>query len=568
MPDSTASRHNSTVEPSDVWFLVPVRAGSKGVPRKNVRKLAGTPLLQYPLKTLNYRFERRHIVVSTDDSEIARLAEEHATIHERDLALAADAATLDEVAVCVGKWLINRGANEDDFLITVQATSPFLRIESIEKAIAMLRKEGGSVISVREDRHLRWTIDRDGHPSPLYEERVNRQQLPPMYTETGGVIGTSLGGLLNEGTRIRKPIHLLRLDSREGLDIDTHADWAAAEFLAGQKRIVVRADSAPAIGMGHVYRAAAIAYEISGHDLTIVTRADGEFELGERHLKQYPFPVVSVAGDGEFIEFLETMRPDITILDVLDTTESFTKEVQEWSGFVVAFENLGPGANLADLVINDLYTDLYPRENHWYGIDYTILAPHFENARPRETTSEDVDNILVTFGGTDPSNLTQKSIDALERIGYEGTATVVVGPGYGHRKPDLAEHGLRGNVRVDVDNMAELMERADLAVTSGGRTVTELLTIGVPTVVCCQNTRELRHTHASGPFGVINLGLGQHVSPTALGRHVELLIEDPSLREDMRQRALKATRNRSNAKVVENILAAADDRETTSESTS
>jgi hypothetical protein len=58
------------------------------------------------------------------------------------------------------------------------------------------------------------------------------------------------------------------------------------------------------------------------------------------------------------------------------------------------------------------------------------------------------------------------------------------------------------------------------------------------------------------------------LSPTALGRHVELLIEDPSLHEDMRQRALKATRNRSNAKVVENILAAADDRETTSESTS
>jgi spore coat polysaccharide biosynthesis predicted glycosyltransferase SpsG len=119
---------------------------------------------------------------------------------------------------------------------------------------------------------------------------------------------------------------------------------------------------------------------------------------------------------------------------------------------------------------------------------------------------------------------------------------------------------LEGEVLCDVANMAEVMRSADLALTSGGRTVTELMTVGVPTVVMCQNMRELRHTHASSPFGVMNLGLGELVDIETLAQYLEILIARPELRRDMRRRGLDAVRGRSNQRIAERLLEAARDR--------
>jgi hypothetical protein len=72
--------------------------------------------------------------------------------------------------------------------------------------------------------------------------------------------------------------------------------------------------------------------------------------------------------------------------------------------------------------------------------------------------------------------------------------------------------------------------------------------------VLCQNNRELRHTHASSPHGAINLGLGQFVDTETLTQHLRMLISDADLRRDMRRRALQATQNRTNHRVVQRIL--------------
>lgn len=72
----------------------------------------------------------------------------------------------------------------------------------------------------------------------------------------------------------------------------------------------------------------------------------------------------------------------------------------------------------------------------------------------------------------------------------------MLGPGYPHGQVDLAEYGLNGTVLRAVTDLAVIMHDCDIAVTSAGRTVTELMTQGVPTIALCQNMRELMHTHA------------------------------------------------------------------------
>lgn len=542
------------------WFVVPARAGSKGIPRKNLRVLDERPLIQHVLETLVEGFGRDRVVVSTEDPEIARVADPFARIHQRSADLATDGATLDQVACEVAQWLIEAGAAETDYLLTVQPTSPFLSVATIEAAIEALEEGAGSVLTVKDDRHLRWRKSNpDGTGEPLYESRVNRQDLPPTFVETGGVIGTVIRTILETGTRIRQPVRLLEVGDREGLDVDTFGDWAEAEHHVERRRILIRADASPEIGMGHVYRALALSHELSKHDLTLVTRSDGEHRLGREFLSRSPYGVTAVASEEEFFELLESEDPDIAVLDVLDTSEEYTRELKERTRFLVYFENLGPGTRLADVVVNDLYTDLYPKDNHWYGLEHAILAPTFEGIPPRQPVDGPVSHILVTFGGTDPNDLTRKCLEALGQLHFEEEVTVVLGRGYTHEEPRLSDFDLDGSVKRDVENMAMLMRDCDLAVTSGGRTVTELMSVGVPTLVCCQNLRELRHTHASSPFGVINVGLGKSLTNESLAEHLKLLLNNHDLRRDMQRRAREAVRTRSNRRIVNRILEAADE---------
>lgn len=550
------------------WVLVPARGGSQGVPGKNLRMLGSRPLILHVLKTVARVLPTNRIVVSTDDEEISRACTGRGLLHLRPPELATPEATLDEVAESVCHWLVaEHGAGSEDFLLTVQPTSPFLSASTIEECMDRLRGPSRTVLTVTDDRHLRWTLDEDGRPRPLFQKRLNRQQLPPTFVETGGVIGCRIGQVIEKGTRIGEPISLVELPESESLDIDTYRDWAIAEFILRRKKVVIRADGGQTLGLGHIYRVLALAYELSEHHLTIVTRSDGEFKLGRDMLGREPYPIRDMDSEADFLPLLDEIRPDIVILDVLDTQAAFTAAVAERAGFVVTIEDLGPGNRLADLVINDLYADPYPQENHWYGVRYALLGRQFDrrlkglmHGAESDEVPDVISSIIVTFGGADENNLTVKVLDALAALPFEGVVTVVLGPGYGHTIPELHHWKLRGAVLSDVKDMVSLMGAADLAITSGGRTVTELMVVGVPTLVLCQNHRELRHTHASGPFGVMNLGLGKHVAQSTLTEHIRILAEDSSLRADMRSRARRAVRERSNAEISRQILERAEEK--------
>ncbi len=551
MKTNTAHDKNQNLR---VWILIPARGNSKGIPRKNLKSLNNIPLIYHVLQTASKAFAKKQIIVSTDSDEIAQLSQKYAVIHARPADFAQDASTLDEVAVNVAHWLLEHGADEHDILLTIQPTSPFLSDLTIQKGVDLLKSGAGAVLTVKDDRHLRWTTDAQSNAQPLFTARVNRQWLPPILAETGGIIGTHIHTLLKTGTRINAPISLLEIDRREGLDIDSYADWAIAEYYARRKKIVIRSDASPLLGMGHAYRALALASELNEHKLEIVTRADGEYALGFEFLDSYPYSINPIQDDAAFLDFLDQTKPDLVILDVLDTDETTMLAVKARTQKVVSLEDLGAGASLADIVINDLYTDFYPQENHWYGVRNAILGPQFEMVAPRPFLNAQVGTILIAFGGTDPNNLTAKALAALAQINFSEDVLVILGPGYSHGQIDLATYGLTGQVLRSVTNMPQLMQQADLALTSGGRTVTELMSMGVPTLVLCQNNRELRHTHASSPYGVINLGLGEHVETTSLAKHVSMLLNDIALLESMQKRALKAVGDRSNKQIVARIL--------------
>jgi len=543
---------------SGLWILIPARGGSKGIPYKNVRLLGGKPLILHVLESCLQIAHASHIVVSTDDEITATVVGERCRLHGRPADLCGDEVTLDEVAVDVARWLLDEGATGSDVLLTVQPTSPFLPLSAIEEALALLSEGAGCVVSVRDDTHLRWQVDEAGIPHPLFKERVNRQGLPRSLVETGGLVGARVEDILRTGTRILEPIRLIELDPKAGIDIDTFSDLATAEFYANRRRIVLRADGGASLGLGHLGRALAISAQLGQHDCVVMTRCDGPFASGAQFLEANMPNVLRLRDEGEFFERLAEFSPDIAMLDVLDTTEDYIQGVRRHAAFVVAFEDLGPGAVLSDIIVNDLYHDPYPLKNHWCGVEYSIVAPQFEALGCAPEPRPEVREVLVTFGGADPSGLTEKALSALADVGRDFTVTVVLGPLNPGRSCNLSDRGLRGEVVRSPRSMAALMHRSDLVITSAGRTVTESMSQGIPTIALCQNVRELLHTHASSPFGVANLGLGEHVGVDTLRSHIELLMDRHDIRLSMYGRMRKAVSRRSNERIVGKILRAAD----------
>lgn len=537
------------------WFAIPARGGSTGIPRKSVRHLAGRPLITHVLSTVSQVADAQQVIVVTDDQEIAAIAE-RAGVRICLEPPTTGKATLDEVIVRmideVQSW--SCGLEDGDLLLTVQPTCPFLTQETLQQAIAEFESgEARSVLTAVDDRHLRWKMDPSGRAIPAYERRVNRQELSPEFRESGGIIGARVGDIKSEKTRVVAPTLLIPLGRREGLDIDDFEDWMIAEYVARRKKILIRTDADSSLGMGHVYRCLAIAQTLAHHDIMIVT--DREKTLGGEFFRRYPFRVQQVGDDREFAGLVASFRPDLLIFDRLDTTREQVVSLRHHVGRIVSFEDQGSGAQEVDLLVSDLYANnSVSRDKQLFGVDNAILSPSFENVGAVPPLAEQVERILVLFGGTDPSNLTEKSLAAISSIGFEGEVTIVQGLGRKDRHIDLSKYGLKGKVLSDVEYMPGVMSDADLALSSAGRTITELMTLGIPTLCMCQNEKELGHSHASPAHGVLNIGLGTLIDERTLARHVSFLIENPAFRQQMRDRALHESKGRSNERIVGRIL--------------
>lgn len=530
------------------WALIPARGGSTGVPRKNVRYLGDKPLIAHTISAAR-EVLGENVVVITDDDEIGEIAEHFGAKVLREPRTNGK-ATLDEVVVRTIPELLELGAKPDEVLLTVQPTCPFLTPARIEQALAEFAAGAASVITVVDDRHLGWQIDDNGKPTPDYQARVNRQLLPPQFRESGAIIGARIDQILAHGTRIIQPIALIELPAREAIDIDTFADWAVAEHYATRKQIVFRTDASRSLGMGHVYRTLAVAQELARHELVIVLSKDQE--LGQAFFAEYPFRVELVANDDEFVRFVRSNATDLVILDRLNNEAAIVSSLRE-TAKVVTFEDLGEGAKLADLLISDLYLNpAVSNEHQLAGVENAILAPTFESLPRKAQIEKSVDDILLLFGGTDPSNLAVKSLEALEQLGFGGLVTVV--RGIGADEIDFSKYSLKLNPLSNVKNMPAVMVKADLALSSAGRTITELACLGVPTICMAQNAKELTHAHTTEANGVKMLGLGNDVSSAELAASIEALIENFEERRRLSENALKATSTRSNSKVVERIL--------------
>lgn len=165
----------------NIVAVIPARAGSKGVPNKNIRFLNGKPLIAYAIENAIASSYITRVIVSTDSPEVKIIAKQlGAEVRERTADLCGDAVTLDAVVFDAVKDI------SCDYVVTMQPTSPTLTVATLDAAIKSAIDGGyDTVIAARNRPHLAWTKNADGCVVPAYKERLNRQYLPPYYGETG-----------------------------------------------------------------------------------------------------------------------------------------------------------------------------------------------------------------------------------------------------------------------------------------------------------------------------------------------------------------------------------------------
>lgn len=524
--------------------IIPARGGSKGIPRKNIKLLAGKPLIAYSIETaLKSKYFAR-VVVSTEDEEIAEISKLHgAEVIERPNELGEDGVPLDPVIFHAVNSVEKKENIKYDFVLTLQPTSPLLSTETIDKAIEiMLNEDYDTLISVKDETHLYWT-KKDKNFIPLYKERKNRQYLDPIYKETGALL-ISKREIITKDSRIGNKIFLFEVPKEESIDIDMYQDWWIAENLLKKQTIVLRVDGDNETGLGHVYRLITLTSRMAFNH-NVIFLMNKKKKLGIEKVKEHNYPIITFKEEKELFERLEEISPGIVINDILDTNKEYILNLKDKSYFVVNFEDMGEGSEFADIVINALYENSYPPENHYYGYKYVCLRDEF-CIFPKKEIKKEVKEILITFGGTDPNNLTFRTLKAIERLDLiDIFINVILGLGYKQKKglynyvSELKERGFKINVKESAKMMSKEIYNADIVITSNGRTIYEVASIGTPCISISQNEREARHLFVHSSRCIKYLGMAYAVSEDDIVSAIKGLIENYELRKEMNKKLLK-----------------------------
>lgn len=534
----------------NILVVIPARGGSKGIPRKNIRLLDRKPLIYYSIKTaLSSKFDL-DIYVSSDDDEILNISEKFgAKIHKRCSNIAEDATTLDPVIYNCYLYAKNNERKEYDYIVTIQPTSPLLNIHSLDLAIEKIIKNQNidTIISAKNDTHLSWKKVNNKF-IPTYTKRVNRQELPPLFTETGGFLITKKE-CINNQTRIGNNIDLYILNGKETIDIDNYEDWNLCEYYLKQKRILFVVTGNNEVGLGHIYNTLAIANDILNHEIIFLVDINSQLGYDKVASRNYP---VFMQKNINIIDDIQLLNPDIIINDKLDTDFNYITQLKQLNLKVINFEDLGDGAKRADAVINAIYPEDKKIPNHFYGPQYFILRDEFLYSQLKEVT-EPVCNVLLTFGGVDPNNYTKKVIDAIYDYCAKRKINLTVITGFGYEKHETLNSYEDVHILKNITDISVYMLQADIIFTSAGRTIYEIASINTPAIVMAQNERELTHFFASENFGFLNLGLGYNLSESQILSNFVELCNNFSKRKTM-SALMKQTNLKDGRKTVVKII--------------
>ena len=214
-----------------VLGIIPARGGSKGVPRKNLRKFHGKPLLAYAIETGRESLSISHLVVNTEDPEIIQTAEEYdCEVVRRGPQIARDDSAVIDTVFQTLNFFDSKNEYFDAVLL-LQPTAPLRTGKDIDRAVELLESSPNldAVISMVQ-------VD-DHHPARMYRisnnrlhslmpeyESERRQKLPPLFLRNGCIYLVRTNAIRKYKTLMPENKAPYIMDAQWFVNIDTEID--------------------------------------------------------------------------------------------------------------------------------------------------------------------------------------------------------------------------------------------------------------------------------------------------------------------------------------------------------
>ena len=225
----------------NILGIIPARGGSKGIPRKNIKLLAGKPLIHYTITEAKKSKYLSYIVVSTEDVEITNLVEKYGVdVVKRPDELSADDTPTSHVVQHVIKFLQEKENQNFNIIVVLQPTSPLRLVSDIDGAIEMfMKKKCDSVVTVSKVQHpphWMYTIERDVLVPIIKEKNIlRRQDAPKIFQLNGAVFVTSKEYLFKNNLIFSGEIRPYIMPIERSVDIDSPLDLKLAELIISYK---------------------------------------------------------------------------------------------------------------------------------------------------------------------------------------------------------------------------------------------------------------------------------------------------------------------------------------------
>jgi len=224
-------------EKKSILAIIPAKGTSKRIPGKNLKDLAGKPMVAYILETAKRVEGIDRIVVSTDSEEVKRVAEKYGAevpfIRPKELTV--DDVTTREVLEHAVTWLEEHERYVPDYVLLLYPTSPLLKRERIEEAVRIaLERDSDSVFSGCYDKGHYW-IEVEGGWERLYpKKQVNSQYQVPLVVENGAIYLTKTS--LIKRQYVADKADVVIMDPEESIDVDYPEDFEQVARLLLERR--------------------------------------------------------------------------------------------------------------------------------------------------------------------------------------------------------------------------------------------------------------------------------------------------------------------------------------------
>lgn len=222
-----------------ILAIIPARGGSKGVPKKNIRTLAGKPLIAWTIETALSATCLDRIIVSTDDEGIAKIAKQYGaeTPFLRPAEIAMDDTTDMPVYEHALNWMSENERYSPDIVVWLRPTAPLRTVGDIVGAVELLKgKKPDWVRSVCEvEHHPYWMYKlEDSRMAPFMEnirikDYIRRQMLPEVYRLNGAVEAAWRTTILEKKLLYTGAMEAYVMPPERSIDVDTELDFTLLE---------------------------------------------------------------------------------------------------------------------------------------------------------------------------------------------------------------------------------------------------------------------------------------------------------------------------------------------------